>query len=68
MFFGDSSMMVVDVGGLSGRQIATVWPGTSFVSKPGAEVVFSLSGFILKNNISDLPGRSHAFRRHSGRL
>ena len=40
-FFGDSSIMVVDVGDLSGRQIATVWPGTSFVSKPGAEVVFS---------------------------
>ena len=40
-FFGDSSIMVVDVGDLSGRQIATVWPGTSFVSKRGDEVVFS---------------------------
>ena len=40
-FLGGSNIVVMDLGNLSGRLIATVWPDTSFVSKPGAEVVFS---------------------------
>ena len=40
-FFGDSNIVVMAVGKLSGRQIATVWPDTKLISIHDPEVVFS---------------------------
>ena len=39
--FGDSNIVVMDVGNLSGRLIATVWPDTNFVSGCGPEAGIS---------------------------
>ena len=41
IFFGDSNIVVMAVGNLSGRQIATVWPDTKLISIRDPEVVFS---------------------------